>query len=155
MPVQILSTLAGLSDYLAAGKIPTPIKDAAHEGNARPGPSERRDIGLAVAYHRAATVGVEHNSETIKIADKTPVKTIMSAFGVSRTTVQGWNARERPAFLGVNPVTGEVLVGLMQNAGTRYQTAGRSKNAIKRRETKRRPRNPGSSPGSASQKNQA
>jgi hypothetical protein len=155
MPTHILSTLAGFSGYLATGKIPAPIKDAALEGNARPGPSERRDIGLAVAYHRAATVGIEHNSETIKIADKTPVKTIMSAFGVSRTTVQGWNARERPAFLGVNPVTSCVLIGLMQNAGMRYQTAGRSKNAIKRREAKRRPPNPASSPGRASQKSRA
>jgi hypothetical protein len=150
MPAHILSTLAGFSGYLAVGKIPDPIKYAAAEGNAAPGPSERRDIGLAVAYHRAATVGIEHNDQIIKVADRTPVKTIMSAFGVGRTTVQRWNAQERPAFLGVNPVTGEVLTSLMQNAGARYQKAGRSKNAIEQRESKRRPRNPASSPGGVS-----
>jgi hypothetical protein len=150
MPAQVLKTLEGLSGYLAVGKIPDPIKHAAVEGNAPPGPSERRDIGLAIAYCRAARGGIEHCGEVIKVADKTPVKTVMIAFGVSRTTVQGWNARERPAFLGVNPVTGEVLISLMQNAGTRYRAAGRSKTATERRESKRSPRNPASSPGGVS-----
>jgi hypothetical protein len=54
----------------------------------------------------------------------------MEAFGASRTTVQGWMSKIRPAFLGVNPINDEVLTTLMKEAGERYKNAGRSHGAI-------------------------
>jgi hypothetical protein len=130
LPIQVLATLRYFAGYLAVGQIPGLIADVATEGRRRVGPSERRDIGFAVAYHRAATGGVEHEDERIVIADKSPVKTIMEAFGASRTTVQGWIGKIQPTFLGVNPINDEVLTALMKEAGERYKNAGRSHGAI-------------------------
>jgi hypothetical protein len=107
LPIQVLAALRGCAGYRAVGQIPGVVEGAATEGRRRVGPSERRDIGFAVSYHRAAT-----------------------AFGASRTTVQGWMSKIRPAFLGVNPINDEVLTTLMKEAGERYKNAGRSHGAI-------------------------
>ena len=130
LPIQVLAALRGCAGYLAVGQIPGVVEGAATEGRRRVGPSERRDIGFAVSYHRAATGGIEHEDERIAIDDRSPVKTIMEAFGASRTTVQGWMSKIRPAFLGVNPINDEVLTTLMKEAGERYKNAGRSHGAI-------------------------
>jgi hypothetical protein len=130
LPIQVLAALRGCAGYRAVGQIPGVVEGAATEGRRRVGPSERRDIGFAVSYHRAATGGIEHEDERIAIDDRSPVKTIMEAFGASRTTVQGCMSKIRPAFLGVNPINDEVLTTLMKEAGERYKNAGRSHGAI-------------------------
>lgn len=137
-PLDILSSMKSFAGYLAVGKIPGPISDAATEGRHAPGPAEKRDIGLAVAYMLAAGEnGIEHWGEQVKIEDKTPVKSVMEAFGVARTTAQGWKKRVAPPFLGSNPINGEILKHLMMDAGGRYQEAGRAWSSI----AGRRPRN--------------
>lgn len=133
-PLAILSSMKGFAGYLAVGKIPAPIANAASEGRRSPGPTEKRDIGLAVAYMLAASKGgIEHWGERIIIADKAPVKTVMDAFGVKRTTAQGWKKTFDPSFLGSNPINGEILKHLMTKAGDRYKASGRSASAIARR----------------------
>ena len=133
VPVELLNALKGFAGYLAVGQIPGPIADVVAEGRRVPGPMERRDIGLAVAYLVAAKTGIEHRGERISVKDHAPVKTICKEFGVARTTVQGWQRETSPSFLGVNPVNEEVLADLMKSAGERYRTAGRSTKAILRR----------------------
>lgn len=138
MPLDVLIALRGFAGHLAIGQIPKPISDAATEGRHPPGPSERLHIGYSVAYYRAATGGIEHCGDRIEIADKTPVKTVMREFGVSRSTVQGWNARQPAAFLGVNRINGEILTSLMQDAGKIYRKYGRASDAILLRSAKRK-----------------
>jgi len=60
-PAELAAVMAGFCGYLGVGKLPGPMKDALSEGRTPLGPEERRDIGLAVAYHRAAKGGIIHN----------------------------------------------------------------------------------------------
>jgi hypothetical protein len=123
LSTDVLSTLAGFAGYLAVGQIPEPISDAASEGRRHPGPTERRDIGFAVAYCRAAKGGINHGRDCITINDRSPVKTVRAAFGVAQSTVQGWQREIPTAFLGVNQIDGEILRDLMEQAGERYRRA--------------------------------
>jgi len=141
-PVEIAVVLGNLAAYLAVGKIPGPIADAVTEGRHAPGPTESRDIGLAVAYRKACLPnGIEHCGETIKISDPHAVKTLQGLFGVCRTTVQGWVKNCPAAYLGANPVGAELLTDMTRSAGARYLGSGRSNIAIGARATKRRPDN--------------
>jgi hypothetical protein len=68
----------------------------------------------------ASKTGLEHAGEQIIIEDNGPVNTVCEAFGVSRTTAQGWRKKIEPAFLGLNRIDGEILGSLMRGAGERY-----------------------------------
>jgi hypothetical protein len=133
IPIQVMRMLQGSAGYLAVGKIPDHISDAAAEGRHSIGPSERRDIGLAVAYILAAKQGINHWGQTVTIADKAPVKTVCEVFGVTRTTARNWQKNIPPANLGANPVNAEIVEHLMRSAGERYRRDGRSAAAILRR----------------------
>jgi hypothetical protein len=137
-PLDILANCSNVAGYLAVGQIPKTVADAASEGRRPPGPTEQRDIGFAVAYMLAASRdGIMHFGERIIIADETPIKTVCEAFGVKRSTAQGWKQKVKPAFLGLGPINGKILESRMRQAGGRYQREGRSASAI----TKRGPRN--------------
>ena len=130
-PLEILAELENTAGYLAVGQMPGIVGDAISEGRRGAGPMERRDKGLAVAYMMAASrEGLEHAGERINIADKTPVKTVCEAFGVKRTAARDWRQEVKPAFLGLNPINGEILGSLMKKAGERYKADGRSASAI-------------------------
>jgi hypothetical protein len=133
IPLEILEAFRGFAGYLAVGQIPGPIADVSTEGRRATGPTERRDIGLAVAYLKAAKGGIEHHGEQIVVDDSAPVKTVCEAFGVERPTVQGWHRNVQVALLGINPVSAELLVELIKNAGERYRGSGRSSAAIDER----------------------
>src|SRR5262245_46197874 len=47
-PTDLLAVLSRLAGYLAVGKVPEPIADVATQGNTSLGPSEKRDIRMAV-----------------------------------------------------------------------------------------------------------
>jgi hypothetical protein len=129
LPPDISLALAGLAGYLALGRIPEPISDCAKQGRTAPGPSERRDLQLAVAYVTAVRAGT--------LADKHPIKTVTTEFGVDRRTVQGWVEAydSDPAHVACGHVN--LLPQLMREAGWRYQRAGRSKIGIAARASKR------------------
>jgi hypothetical protein len=136
-PLEILTALKITVSCLAVGKMPGVAADAISQGRRGPESRERRDIGFAVAYLMAAsTAGLEHADEQIIIADNRPVKTVCEAFGVIRTTAQGWRKKIEPAFLGLHPIDGEILESLMRRAGERYKAAGRSASAIAKRCTR-------------------
>jgi hypothetical protein len=138
-PAELATVLAGQAGYLASGRIPDPIRQAAVKGRTGPGPTEDRDIRLAVAYRRACQPdGIIHNGETIKIDDPRPVERIHLWFGVSKRAVYDWLEKFEPAFLGVNRVNADVLTSLTKKAGQRYRQAGRSQKAIAGRGKKRR-----------------
>jgi hypothetical protein len=86
----------------------------------------RRRVCCVQSLRRANSV------KSLSIADESPVKTVCEAFG-SRTTAQGWRKTMRLAFLGKNPINGEILESLMRGAGERYKADGRSASAITRR----------------------
>jgi hypothetical protein len=136
-PLEILAGLEMTVSCLAVGKMPGVAADAISEGRRAAESRERRDIGFAVAYMMAAsTTGLEHAGEQIIIADESPVKTVCEAFGVSRTTTQGWRKKIEPDFLGLNRIDGDILGSLMRDAGERYKAAGRSASAVVRRGTR-------------------
>lgn len=135
-PADLATVMAGLCHDLAVGKLPAPISDAISEGRTSPSYYESRDIGLAVAYHKAARHGIAHNGITVKIQDSKPTKTISENFGVKANTVRKWAAKYQPAFLGVNDITSETLVHLMTEAGKTYTNAGRSHSPIGKRPKK-------------------
>jgi hypothetical protein len=136
-PLDILGRLENTASYLAVGQMPGVVADAISEGRRGAASSERHDIGIAVAYMMAAsTSGLEHAGEQIIIADESPVKTVCEAFGISKTTAQGWRKKIEPASPGQDPIDGEILGSLMRQAGERYKAAGRSASAITKRCTR-------------------
>jgi hypothetical protein len=123
LPPDLAKWMGGLCGYLATGKIPDLILDCRKPGNKQPGPTERRDIQIAVAYVAAAKSGA--------IVDNQPVKTVSIAYGVSRRTVQGW----RESYPAVN-CAAKLLFEGMEQAGARYRVAGRSRAAIQGRDAR-------------------
>jgi len=90
-PAKLAEILSDLAGYLAIGQLPGPIYDARSEGRRSPGPAELRDIGWAVVYRKASRPeGINHNGETIRVPDATPVKTLARLFKVDPNTVRGW-----------------------------------------------------------------
>jgi hypothetical protein len=132
-PADLAYIMAGLCFDLAVGKMPEPMSEAISEGRTSPSFHEHRDIGLAVAYHKAAKIGIVHNGYQIKVQDATPTKTISQNFGVASSTVRKWIGKNQAAFLGVNDILPETLVHLMEQAGETYTKAGRSHSAIAKR----------------------
>jgi hypothetical protein len=135
-PVDLASIMAALCFNLAVGQMPETMSEAISEGRTSPGFHEIRDIGLAVAYHKAAKSSVAHNGHQIKVNDATPTKTISKEFGVASSTVRKWVRKYQPAFLGVNDIEPETLIHLMTQAGKTYTKAGRSHSAIASRPKK-------------------
>ena len=136
-PGGLAIVMARMAAELSSGIIPKYIADVAVRGNPPMGYWETRDIGVAVAYRKACDQeGILHNSKVVKVDDLHPTKTIAQAYGVHESTVQGWCRKYQPAFLGVNDINAEVLKGLMEASGRRYQQAGRSKTAIRLRNAK-------------------
>ena len=123
-PAELASCIGGLAGYLAVGKLPEPIRDAARSGRTSPGPDERRDIRWAVAYRRACERdGIVHMGVTHRISDRHPVKTLAAWFGVERRTVRDWCKQYEPAYLGANTLTEEVLTAGVPAGGVGAEAA--------------------------------
>jgi hypothetical protein len=121
---------------LCRGVVPPAIENVRAEGAPTPGAFELSDIGWGMAYLRACDDGW--------IADRNPVKTVAAAFDVNKRTVRGWKRSIEPAkFAHMLPP--EIVKGLteadmaavlkhqMEEAGSRYRAAGRSRTAVLRR----------------------
>lgn len=137
-PAELAGIMGNLAGYLAVGQLPDPISEATRsEGRTAPGPDERRDIGIAVAYHRAATEGLLHNGKVVRVEDRTHTKTICGLYDVRDSTVRSWMQKHQPAFLGINDITPSLLKARLVQAAKRYRNGGRSKAAIEQRCAKR------------------
>jgi hypothetical protein len=99
------------------------------------------DIMLAILYVAAAQEGISRNGNTMKIVDPSPVKTVATAYGVDRRTVQGWRSKYYVNLHFSMPLDAATLGELMRAAGEQYQVIGRSQAATLRRGNKRRERN--------------
>ena len=141
-PLDLLAILEGQAGYLEVGQIPGPISDAGKEGRRRPGPTETKDIAVAVAYLAATKGEFEHNGTKIVIEDRHPTKTVSEAYGVKKRTVQGWRNRNEPAWFAFDDLDAKTLTSLMEKAGEGYSIEGRGHKAISSRDTKRGERNP-------------
>jgi hypothetical protein len=138
-PVILLRALCGQAGYLAVGKLPDTIRLSLLRGRTAPGPTEARQIGMAVAYWRACSPeGHSHNEIAIRIDDPDPVERIHLWYGVAKRTVYDWLARFDPAYLGVNDVNSELLIKFTVTAAEQHRAAGRSQAAISRRARKRK-----------------
>ena len=138
VPAELFRVMGGLSAYVATGKLPEPIEMAVKRGRTAMGPSEKRDIGLAVAYQRACNGGFEHNGVLLKIKDRAFNRTISEAFGVDKTTARHWCAEIDPAVMPVNDISADTLADMMRGAGANYRQAGRSNSSISTRGSKMR-----------------
>jgi len=122
-PRELLLVLSKLAGYLAVGQVPDPVAGVAGRGEKQPGPSERHHIRMAVTYRYAAKVGM--------IEDKSPVKTIVEAYGLGdRTTLQKWCRLHEPYDLAEYARLPHVITSRMRESGARYKIAGRSQGAI-------------------------
>jgi hypothetical protein len=137
-PVAELALIMGrIAGELSLGIVPPYVADVVVRGNPPASYWEIYDIGVAVAYRQASgKQGLLHNSKMVRVNDRHPTKTIAQAYGVHKTTVQGWCRKFPPAFLGVNEVTADVLKTMLKQSGARYKKAGRSHSAIARRNAK-------------------
>ena len=110
LPVQLAAVIANQIRYLAVGKCPEPIAVLTGRGQPGVGPHEDRDIGLAVAYVKAAKRG--------DIQDRSPVKTVCRLYGVDDSTVRRWrraNSHAEPEVLWPN-ATAESRPGLLETS---------------------------------------
>jgi hypothetical protein len=86
-PLGLLDILADMADTLATGKVPASMQHAASKGAKPATPDEGRLIAIARAYLHAAGDGLVYAGVLVTIADKTPIKTVRTAYGVNQRTV--------------------------------------------------------------------
>ncbi len=85
VPIQLAHLIANQIGYIVSGKCPDPIALLTGRGAPGVGPHESKDIGIAVAYIKAAKSG--------DIKDKAPVKRIARLFGVTTGAVGKWQRK--------------------------------------------------------------
>lgn len=116
-PAVTLGRLANIAEELSNGIVPTIIDDA--RGGGRPlYRAERHHIARGILYIRAVKRG--------EIMDRAPVKTVASAFNVTKKAVQGWLRKGDDLCVGVpQPAAPETIEKLMREAGGIYSRIGR------------------------------
>lgn len=123
LPVEAAFIVADMISYIRAGKLPKPISEMIGPGSPGIGPSESRDIGLAVAYRVAVDQGL--------IDDPSPVATIAHAFGVTRRSVSRWCKNYNVLISDFFPDARDdqerstCIASAMPEAGLRYRNGGR------------------------------
>jgi hypothetical protein len=123
LPIQLAHSIANQIQYIVAGKCPEPIAQLTGRGSPGVGPHESRDIGIAVAYIKAAKSG--------DIKDRAPVKRIAQLFGVTHGAVRKW--QRNYAFAEANDFFPHVssserltlIKNEMRKAALRYRSTGR------------------------------
>lgn len=135
IPLVFAHVIANQLEYVSIGRIPGMMQWSQKRGY-EPGPHEKRDIGYAVAYIKAARAG--------EIIDHSPIKSVAAAYGATPRTVKRWQVTyaftEPSHFFPDSPSSerGVMLSEAMRKHGERYQLAGRTPDAISRRSRKRR-----------------
>jgi hypothetical protein len=135
-PAELALIVGRIAAELAVGRIPDVVADVAGAGSKGLALLESRDIAWAIAYRQAcAPEGLSRGGKLVRLVDRAPVATLADWFGVSRRTVQGWCARGQME-LPPGPLTTKIVRHYTQQAGARYQNAGRSSSAIRQRAPK-------------------
>ena len=123
-------------DNLIAGKIPDDVSPLVkRRGAPKIGPDEQKDIGLAVAYVKAA------RSKLIK--DHSPIETVAKKFKVTHRAASRWASElswiEPVMFLDGIPTAeyASVLLERFSQAAKRYSELGHTNSAIRKRASKR------------------
>jgi hypothetical protein len=104
---------------LGHGDLPSWVGALRRRGAPKGHPAMEQDILTAVMYRKAADKGW--------VRDKTPVKTIADAYGVSRQAVQKWvDARAHASPQSLNFKTEEEIRAAFEAAAARYREWGRA-----------------------------
>ncbi|MCA3263387.1 MAG: hypothetical protein ING44_15690 [Telmatospirillum sp.] len=137
LPFGLAESLRKQFRYLGVGQIPGPMRAAkVNKKGKNQGPDESQDIGVAVSYIQAARDGI--------VSDSNPLKTVASAYGASKRTIQRWQSAKSWVtsdmfFPGVaGQELAERVTDAMRKAGAEYKAAGRTQVAVARRARKRR-----------------
>lgn len=123
LPIEAASIVADMISYIRAGKLPEPIADMISVGAPAIGPSEFRDIGIALAYRKAVAEQL--------ILDPAPVNTLAKAYGVTRRTISRWVQKHETDIDDFFPDAenrqsrAALVAAEMPNAARRYRSAGR------------------------------
>lgn len=135
LSIRFVLSITNDISYLGKGVLPDSIRFAIVKNRPVAGFHETKDIALAVAYIEAA--------KEVLTSDKSPIKTVATAYEVDRSTVHRW----RRNMSWVTPKDfyqnakkaehGSLLKEGMLAAAERYRIAGRSTGAVARRERKR------------------
>ena len=129
LPRQIAYDIANYFEYMAAGQLPGPIRDAIEPNRPRAGPQETGDVAVAVSYIRAARKGI--------VEDHRAVKTIAHRYGVHPGSVKRWMAKHSSLKFDTRGQSALQIEAAMSEAAERYKVAGRSTAAIRYRDSKR------------------
>ncbi len=129
-PDEVLIILCNIADDLSRGLLREPLTDIIEHGRNPMDQVEENDIGYATAYLQAVEDG--------KINDRSPVKTITDAYGVKRQTAQRWKKKKVPDAIVELVRDLDVLMDKVRSRGKFYRMAGRSSEAIQRRDQKRK-----------------
>ncbi|WP_050929469.1 hypothetical protein [Aestuariivita boseongensis] len=123
-PLSLLSELARVAEDLGAGISSPLLQDVVKRGRSSFSFDERKCISIALYYLAAVGEG--------RIEDRSPNKTVRSAFDVSGQTVRDWQARQEEICAGMPGAdyTPYRLKEEMLQAGKLYQQNSRSQTAI-------------------------
>lgn len=114
--------IKGIAAELAQGRVLEIVTVAKAHSGLPTTISELNDIGLATLYLRFVEDGT--------IIDKTPIKTVQDIYKVGRTTAQRWKKLEILTNFDEYDGQEDFLKRDMENAGRRYQDAGRGQNSV-------------------------
>ncbi|QUD86952.1 hypothetical protein [Phenylobacterium montanum] len=120
IPANMALLIATLAGDLSLGRLSAALTDVTATGRPPIGELEAADIGMAVAYRRAASpIGLVLDGRHVIIEDLAPIKTLSRWFRVDRRTVQQWLQDFEPA-CPPGPLTPEILTSLTRKAAARY-----------------------------------
>ncbi len=128
-PVDMLTALARVTDFLARGIIPPFVSKVAKRGTPPLLPGEEVAIGWASAYINGCRIK--------QIDDEAHIKTICDIYSVKRQTAQKWGRMRLPEDLEGYALTPSFVTRHMEAAGKRYSLQGRSSKAILNRDSRK------------------
>lgn len=127
-PPTLARVLGNQAQYLHVGNVNAMLTDVAGKGRASPGPHEKRDMAVAVAYVAAVRAG--------DIALNAPIKSVAQAFGIKVRTLQKWIQEMTWVSKGDFGAPAK-LQAQFESSANNYRAAGRSASAVGARGSRR------------------
>lgn len=130
MPVALLSEVARMAADLGNGRTSPMLQGVTKQGRSTYSLSERRQISTALNYLAAVREG--------RIVDRSPNKSVRTAFDVSDQTVRDWESRRDEIIEDMPPApqTEKMLRHELMHAADLYRVNGRGLEAINRKKRK-------------------